>query len=514
MWISAKFSLEDGRFFAEGECIIRENENYQIVLMSNSPENEIDNLCTILFKDADKGVKYINGRYTLLMYNKKSHCLYCCQDFLCGLAPLYYTQKDGVIYLSTSLKKLLLSSEIKRKINSKAKRMFEIRNAVYNGNTLIKNVYKLQLQKALVISTQGIKLINNKFVLPPNILNTEGYSLSECESLWGDCLKNSIKSCVSQNASIAMPLSSGYDSNYILWSLAQNNQKQIHCYCVGGAKGINEISSAKEISQQYPSTVFSSTEVTSATFQSLPDILWRLEGSVYEQGVFLQYELAKAVAKAGESSVLCGEGSDEIFSDSFYRDLVNFDDNSSVFHHRRGNMYVWLAHYISRKSTLIMNSFGVKPSYPYSDISVVAMAKYVKEVSRKRGKTFHKDFCKKVFSPEVMKKINSVGGKTELTSLFKDDPYQELKNLKKREKIHFGLFLMLIDMYEIVRMCLVNIIKGHRYDITKEINQRYMNNVIVELYIKTFSEIYLTGKYDKYFNDTSFNITLDEIFDK
>ncbi len=510
MWFSVIYSLDSGELAVEGDCLIRENDAYKVVLMCNLPEDEIEHKCDALLRLGKDAADQLNGRYTVLLYNKKTRQVDCFQDFLCGLAPLYYTQKDGKIYLSTSLRTLLQKSDIPREFDKKAFRMFEIQNAVYGGSTLIKNVRKLPLQKALHITSQGIAVQEDKLRFQPCDHSGET-TIEACEELWGACVKRSVLRSAASEKEVAMPLSSGYDSNCILWNLAQDDTRKIHCYSVGGAKGISEVSAAEEIAKQYASTCFSSAEVSPDTFQSLPDIVWRLEGSMYEQGAFLQYELAKAIHSDGGRTIICGEGSDEIFSDGFYHSLTHPEDKQPALFSRKRSMYVWLAQYISRKSTLIMNSFGIVPRYPFSDTAVVPLANYVKQISRTKGKAFHKAYCKKCFPEEVMQRIHSVGGKTDLTSLFVRDPYEELKALKKYAKIHFGFSLSVLNAYEDLRMRIVNLVKGPIYDVKKEKERRFANSVIVHLYLKVFGELYLSGKYDGCFHEGAFTMKLQDV---
>ena len=509
LWFTAVYSTANGSFTVDGNCVVQENELYKIVLLSNALEDDIKKQCAEILLYGKDAIEKQNGRFTLLLYDKTTHELQCFQDFLCGLSPLYYVQVGEKIYLSTSLKKILTNSKMQRKIDKKAFKKFEIHNALQGNETLIKNLKKLPSQKLLYINKKGLKLCDNLI----KVDSYDNFKNDNCESLWKKSIYESVLSCVSDDNETAIPLSSGYDSNCILWNLAQDNTRKICCYCVGGSNGVNEVSFAEQIAKQYSSARFNSVLVSPNTLQSLPDIVWKLEGNVYEQGIFLQYELAKAISKDGWKSIICGEGSDEIFSDNFFNDLSNPDRVQNSFLKRK-NMYIWLAQHISRKSTIIMNCFDIIPRYPFSSTVILPLMKYIKETTNTKGKEFHKEFCKKVFPEGVVEQINSVGGKTDLSALFVDEPYKELKLIKKQAGIHFSLLNRMMTTCELLKMVIVNIVKGQTYDIKQERRKRFQNNVMVYLFLKIFLEIFISGKFDKNFENITLKTTLKEILEQ
>ena len=53
------------------------------------------------------------------------------------------------------------------------------------------------------------------------------------------------------------------------------------------------------------------------TLSTLPDLVWRLEGAVYEVGNFLQYELNRTLAENGVKRIFCGECADQVLHEDY-----------------------------------------------------------------------------------------------------------------------------------------------------------------------------------------------------
>ena len=109
-------------------------------------------------------------------------------------------------------------------------------------------------------------------------------------------------------------LSSGHDTNLLLFLLAGMHDA-IRAFTVGG-RLVNEIDSTRKILASYPGCRGASRTVPASIAKSLPDIAWRLEGYVFERGVFLQYALAELLREAGGRCVVLGEGADQIVDPS------------------------------------------------------------------------------------------------------------------------------------------------------------------------------------------------------
>ena len=103
-----------------------------------------------------------------------------------------------------------------------------------------------------------------------------------------------------------MPLSNGYDSNLILHTIRSFINRRIHAFTIGGKKGRNEIPFVSNNLRSYNNIVHHTGIVDECIFEYFPDIVWRLDGTLYEGGVFLQYALSKLAREKGAYCMICG----------------------------------------------------------------------------------------------------------------------------------------------------------------------------------------------------------------
>ena len=114
---------------------------------------------------------------------------------------------------------------------------------------------------------------------------------------------------------IALPLSSGYDSNLLL-SLMLKSKNKLNLFSVGVKQGVSEINTVQRIAESYNLNCDFSY-VNSEMLLELPEIAEILQGTVFEPGVFLYHSLSKNISKYNSKIVLCGDGSDQIFHNRF-----------------------------------------------------------------------------------------------------------------------------------------------------------------------------------------------------
>lgn len=383
---------------------------------------------------------YLNGNYVLAIVEKYN--IYVIVDMFGGVLPVYYTKNNDTFYVSTSIKTILEESNIKRKLNKIAALSFIKHGAIFSSDTLVKNCKKIGKTSILQINQKGISLlkVNYRF---------DQIDKEKAIDIWDDTLEKAImkriecKNCV-------FPLSSGFDSN-LIFSYAKTQRGVLDAYSVGGRYGKNELEKVERIVNLYGDVKLHKTYVDHETLNSLPDIVWRLEGSVYDIGVFLQYELGKAINKEQDTRfAVCGEGADEVFHSGFVKSI-----SKEVKRNNHGSIHTWLSLYVLKKSAVLLNSFGIECSYPYTDKDVIAIANALQYLNADKKK-FHKERCKGVIRADVMCEISTTGGATDYTTLFNggDITEDDLKLFIKKKKeywISFKSIMLLRSMYIILQ---------------------------------------------------------------
>lgn len=323
--------------------------------------------------------------------------------------------------------------------------------------------------------------LNLLYVLPKKIKEA-GILLKN----WDSMLRESILRVYSEAGEANITLSSGFDSNYILYILANYTNSSINAFCIGGEKGINEIPEVTKIAKFYGINLLVDT-IMSQDLEYFPDIVWRLEGSLFECGVILQYYLGRLLFQKGNTSILCGESADEIMTFKYhsvnYNQFCNDKQKSVYFSYSDYPFYVTNS-IVLKKNSLLLHSFGIHPRYPYKMSEIVEMSKKISDLNDK--KEFHKKNCELRFQDSVLDNINSVPGTTHLFSclniqtlvkiilyIFRYNSCMKIFNFRDKELIFFN---------KIVNGLIQNIEENLEDDIER---------ILKYLYICLFNEIFI-----------------------
>lgn len=432
-YIFGELDLNKGKFNNMSDTLQQySTARYEIILMGDiwdyDTDKPLDGLALIeLYEKLGNNFNNkINGVHSLCILDKKNNILRISQDFMGGATYLYYTVYDNVFIFSSSLIKLLERRGAERKYN-KAKEWFFLYNGFLLGkDTMLQDIFKLTPNTCLTI-------VAGKIMVQTNMLQLEELSEKEGTEQLQQLLDRSIRKHVEhgfEDNKISMALSAGYDSNYILHYVTSQFPHKISAFCVGGSHGVNEINNVINILQYYDNVQLNEVIVSHDFLRAMPDIVERLEGAVYERGIFLQYALAKNINSNKISHLLCGECADQVFNQNFYEE----SSKDTYLYGYRDNPYEMGSYLVLKKNGILLNSFGIRGLYPFLDYHVMAAGKALGRLNS-YDKQFYRLKCQKVLPEKVMAYINKQGGSTSLEALFasQQEQYQFINNRKKDE---------------------------------------------------------------------------------
>ena len=422
---------------------------------------------------------FISNLFTIIIYNKKSKKITFIQDMNGDSIPIYYYVNENILIVSNKLKKII-SSNNEININDNSINYFIKKGYIPNKKTLISGVNKLIPKKNLTID-----LITKKEVFKNKCLK---FNYTEKNTYFNEMEK--IVDFNSKNKSINITLSSGYDSNLIFSFLDKNNH--IEAYSIGGVIGVDETKVVLENIKKYSNINLNTGYVDTFTLNNYPKLIYYLEGSVYEQGIFLQYELMKKVKDKTKNNTImfCGEGADQVFSLEYFmrflnpliilknlykrcrffkEDLLNLNIKGGFIY--KNHVFNFLSYIIMKKNGILMNEIGVNVIYPYISKNIVNIA-YKERFKNNLDKKTHKEFCKEIIEPDIYKNIVKLGGTTEPIALFKYCTYiKDIENLVNKSKY--------------------NILKIKNKNIK---SKNYLNYLLRILYLEIFEYLFIKNK--------------------
>lgn len=461
----------------------------------------------------------VSGMFILLIFDRQKKELYAFHDRLTSPYPLYYTVAENKVFLSTSLKKILKRSGIKREENAEAAVEFLTNGYIYGKGTLVKGVDKLAPFRCLKITDTAEEQIPVKYPIGK-------VEIEKALQEWTPVLHRVIeKEMPPKGERISLMLSNGFDSNYIAYEVEKmtGGETPVHAYSVGGKKGINEVDFVKQNVPYYPGMVLHTALVGSDTLQSFPDIVWRLEGATYERGVFLQYLVSRLASEDGCRELLCGEGMDQVADGAFYR-----EDNETLVDRFDGRTYstfedpyIGLSSMILKKNGIIANSFRIENKFPYLDESFVALTFALRGLNG-QDKKFHKWMCRERLPIAVAQNLTKSGGATHGIALFetKDELKRFLKFARNCDavKTHRQTVRMMLDRESpyknsSLKTNVISLLSANRRRYRSE---KYKENVL-QIYLKCvsldlFEKLFLSGDFDEKFDEWGIDVTLRDLY--
>ena len=480
-------------------------------------ESDIDlvrKLYALLGPDA---FKELDGSYTVFIWDPARQQAHIVQDEYASSLPLYYASTDTGINFSTSLRRLLprLSAAREFDLDSVHDFLFAGRHGnalsiVPRDTTLVRNVKRLLPGRRLEIDTAA-RTVSRKSLT----VSRTHVSRTEAQTGLLDSIEQCIRTLVSARNGLPAfcSLSSGYDSNFILSCARRAVDGPIHAVTIGGLTK-SEIPAAAGIVQQYHDVEHHARVVPEDALRYLPDIVWRYEGFLCEIGVFLQYELAAALADMGSRSALLGDCADQRLDcyrfsptgkivTSLYglamrtamRLLKGNDFSARLSAEFRAKARPPLAdpyiEQVARKTGIMLNSLNIQALFPFLNKETTAMSHALGRLNWR--KAHFNQQVKNLLPPEVRALLarRKIGGSTWIGYLF-------------------------TDRTEIISRLLAGptaelLLTGKQIAAIADQPDRHTHFILQLMYLHLFHELIITGKHDAHFEQPRLDIPLEEL---
>lgn len=509
MEISGVYDLTSGQNqFIDCDCSILEDNSCSARILCNAGYTKPQNIIKYITENSklDEDGLFL----AVILYNG---ALYIFSDSSTSQWVLYYTLAKNKFFYSTSLKKLLTLSGIRREFDLTAAKGF-LKNGIVLGNhTLVNNVYKLNVCETIIVKKSKITSKQTKYTKPKKHTKQELIS----------ALRDSILKFAKGKKNIFMPLSGGFDSNMVLNTL--KDSYTIDAFTVGGESGKNEIPIVEKNIKSYKNVTHHTCLADSSLFSKLPEIIWRLDGYVYERGIFLQYMLADLVSKNGGKHLICGECSDE------HQCLLYRQEYKHYLHNKVSPVqtldwmlqpYSWGNFVVLKKSALMLNSFGILGCYPFATKKFTDVAAGLGKKNLDK-KLLYISLLENELPKELYDGLFHAGGSTSIETIIsevdKTNITQAVANSELIKKIYASQDCYKSFWSDFAELYLSekgkntpSVFKGYLKYVTKKIlstlnlyNHTFepyddsLENNIKAYYLLLFGELFLSGKYDENF---------------
>lgn len=507
----------------DGYSFSKSGTDYYV--LCNSLTNPSEDIMESFDNHGIQSVNHINDAFLFTKSTKDSLLIF--SDLMNALWTLYYVEANDKFYYSTSLKRLLAMSLIPRQIDLYSARVFLQKGFLPNKSTLLKFVCKLSFGDHIIVDKKGFKVIpysdNEVFY----IFDSEKNNANLINRIQDEVLRYA-----ELMKDVYMPLSGGYDSNLVLHTIYQHCSSKIHTFIIGGIRGTNEIPAAERNLKQFDGVVHHSKTIDESAINYYPDIIWRLDGLLYERGIFLQYALAHLAMENNADYMICGEYADQILHQYYMQDMKyairhKYPDNC-IF---RGNETPFLfgSCVITKKSFLLLQSFNIVGCYPFinREIAKIANLSAVQNGVRKKA---YKTWCKEIFDKHIVNNISKIGGSTDTNAILTEEILAEIRQIAEdselikkvrnmpyhvdskffNEYVHYQYlnegelpFIRALKACQsLMYRSLMTAVYGHLPN-SEDIAINSVDLELKELYLIVFDKLFVSGDFDAYFSDNA-----------
>ncbi len=263
----------------------------------------------------------LTGKFSAAIFDTKTNTLIIARDRL-GEEPLFYTHTHGLFLFSTSLKSLLSSRHVDKKISKKALNQYLQLTYVPAPLSIIENVYKLLPGHSLTVDSEGVASITQYW----NVSYAKESLIPDhdaCKTQLRDAVFSSVEEMIGASHSYGTFLSGGIDSTIITGIASQISATPIDTFTIGYRDRQYDESDRAKIASAFHNTnnhllMLESEEALAP----LDDIIAAMEEPLADASMIPTFAVFK-LAKEHIDTAFTGDGGDELFG-GYSRYLIGY----------------------------------------------------------------------------------------------------------------------------------------------------------------------------------------------
>lgn len=262
----------------------------------------------------DNFVNYINGQFSIAIWNSISRELLIARDRL-GIRPLYYSKlPDGLFLFGSEMKALFCHPSVYPEIDYKGLEQLYTIWVTVPPRTVFKNITELLPGSILKVNKNGIHLKRYWKISFPQKSDYENQPLSYYTEKLRELVYDSVTLRLRADVPVASYLSGGLDSSIISALVKKYHNNSLKTFSVLFKDASYDERLYQQLMVDSIKTEHSSIEIDNRLIgENFSDVIWHAEYPMLRTAPAPLFELSKLVRKNNIKVVLTGEGADEIF---------------------------------------------------------------------------------------------------------------------------------------------------------------------------------------------------------
>lgn len=255
-------------------------------------------------------LRSFNGMFAFAIWNLKKRELFIARDRL-GIKPLYYVLTDKEIIFSSSVKSILSSGLVDKKVSQESLIDYLRFQTVHAPNTLIEGIFQLMPGQQLVINElDGFKF--KTYWDPRDEVRVSNLNIDATKIRIREELSKSVERRLVADVPFGAFLSGGIDSSILVGLMSEIHSKKVDTFSVVFKENeFSEAQYAREIAQKF-NTQHHEIELSVDKFKEmLPDALSFMDHPSGDGPN--TYVVSKSTREEGIKMAITGLGGDELF---------------------------------------------------------------------------------------------------------------------------------------------------------------------------------------------------------
>jgi len=258
-------------------------------------------------ENKEEGFKLLNGMYAFAIWDDGAKELILARDRF-GIRPLFYYDNGKTLIFSSSIKSILSTERVEKRLNFQAFYDYLSLNYVPFGQTVFQDIEKVPIRSYMKYSKRNKSIRRYwDFKIEPELKIKE----TQIEEELGYRLKTAVKNLLPSETQAGVFLSGGLDSSAITYYLKDLGQNPIDTFTVSFKEKEYDESGYAQVVASHLGTRHRTTSLDDRFIKDYERIIACYENLHTETAQIPFYYLAQAAGRS-KSCMLCGESGDEL----------------------------------------------------------------------------------------------------------------------------------------------------------------------------------------------------------
>jgi asparagine synthase (glutamine-hydrolysing) len=257
-------------------------------------------------------VEHLNGMFAFAIWDPAARHLFLARDRL-GEKPLYWSQRDGVLYFGSEIKALLAHQRVPCELNAEVLETYFTHLVVPAPDTLFKGIHKLSPGMCATCTADGLSQHRYWDVRAPRQWR-DGGALGDVAVELRERLETSITDRLMSDVPVGVLLSGGLDSTTLV-ALLHEQARGLATFSVGfkNNPALDEREVAARVARHYGTDHYEIAIDEQDAIAFLGELVHHQDEPLADPVCLPLNFVCQLARRSGVKVVLAGEGADELF---------------------------------------------------------------------------------------------------------------------------------------------------------------------------------------------------------